>query len=250
LGRPPSEKVKIPTLPNSGEGYGTLQIVVWVSAIFSFQAKNLEGALPLAAFAKGGVFRPLVFPVIRCSFPSMPWSLRRFHQTRQLHFITFSCYRRQPRLGTPEARCVFEQQLEIVRRRFQACVYGYVVMPEHVHLLVSEPEGGPLSSLIQSLKQTVARRLGFDGPHFWQRRYYDFNVWGGRKLIEKLRYIHRNPLTRGLADKPEDWSWSSFRHYLYGEEGIVEIESEWTMRKREKMGTAPPLAKPAKGRAP
>jgi len=122
----------------------------------------------------------------------------------------------------------------MVRRRFQACVYGYVVVPEHVHLSVNEPEQAPLSSLIQSLKQTVARRFGFDGAHFWQRRYYDFNVWSGRKLIEKLRYIHRNPLRRGLVDKPEDWRWSSFRHCLYREEGIVEIESGWAIKRRKK----------------
>jgi putative transposase len=114
-------------------------------------------------------------------------------------------------------------------------------------LLVNEPVQAPLSSLIQSLKQTVARRLGFDDAHFWQRRYYDFNVWGGRKLIEKLRYIHRNPLTRGLADKPEDWPWSSFRHYLYGEEGIVEIESEWTRKKRETGKKIPTLGKSSQG---
>jgi len=180
----------------------------------------------------------------------MPWSLRRFQQTRHLHFITFSCYRRQRRLSTPEARRVFERQLETARRRFVACVYGYVIMPEHVHLLVNEPERGPLSSMIQSVKQTVARKLGFDDRHFWQRRYYDFNVWSERKRIEKLRYMYRNPVKRGLVERPEDWPWSSFRHYLYGEEGIVEIESEWTARKREKMGTAPPLAKAAKGRAP
>jgi putative transposase len=170
----------------------------------------------------------------------MPWSLRRFHQTHQLHFITFSCYRRQPRLHTPAARRVFEQQLEIVRRRFEACIYGYVVMPEHVHLLLNEPERAPLSSLIQSLKQTVARKLGFDGLHLWQRRYYDFNVWSARKVVEKLRYMHRNPVKRGLADKHEDWLWSSFRHYLYGEEGIVEIESDWTVRRREMAGATVP----------
>jgi len=192
----------------------------------------------------------------------MPWSLKRFQQTRQLHFITFSCYRRQPRLNTPESRRVFERQLEISRRRCDACIYGYVVMPEHVHLLANEPASRPLSSMIQSLKQTVARKLGFDDAHFWQRRYYDFNVWSDRKRVEKLRYMHRNPVKRGLVAKPEDWLWSSFRHYLYGEEGIVEIESEWTARKREKRGIrpvarmrsgvpkAPPLAKPAKGRAP
>ncbi len=75
--------------------------------------------------------------------------------------------------------------------------------------------------------------------HFWQARYYDFNVWTARKRVKKLRYIHRNPVKRGLVEKPEDWRWSSFRNYATGEEGVVEIESPWTGRKRERAGTAP-----------
>ena len=64
-----------------------------------------------------------------------------------------------------------------------------------------------------------------------------FNIlWMAKKRIEKLRYIHRNPVKRGLVEKPEDWAWSSFRHYVTGEEGVVEIESKWTGRKRERMG--------------
>ena len=88
-------------------------------------------ALPLADFAKGGVFRPLVFLTFSFKFSIVPWSLKRFQQSRQLHYITFSCYRRQPRLNTPQACRLFLRQLEIARRRFAMCVYGYVVMPEH-----------------------------------------------------------------------------------------------------------------------
>src|ERR1039458_10184349 len=81
---------------------------------------------------------------------------------------------------------------------------------------------------------------------FWQAHYYDFNVSEHGKFLEKLRYIHRNPVKRGLVAKPEDWpstpatntcrwgprQWSSFRHYATGVAGIVEIESEWTAQKR------------------
>ena len=105
----------------------------------------------------------------------MPWSLERFQQSRQLHYVTFSCYRRRARLNTPKACRLFLRQLEIARQRFGMCVYGYVVMPEHVHLLVNEPENGQLCAVIQSVKQSVARMLGFEGRHFWERRYYDFN---------------------------------------------------------------------------
>jgi REP-associated tyrosine transposase len=120
------------------------------------------------------------------------------------------------------------------------CVYGYVVMPEHVHLLVSEPERGTLAQTIQSLKQGVARRLALRAADsFWQARYYDFNVWSERKFVEKLSYIHRNPVKRGLVESSEDWASSSFRHYLTGESGSVEIESHWTGRVRERAGIFP-----------
>jgi putative transposase len=60
-----------------------------------------------------------------------------------------------------------------------------------------------------------------------------------RKRVEKLRYMHGNPVTRGLVASPEDWTWSSFRHYATGEDGAVEIESQWTARKREQRGIYP-----------
>ena len=63
---------------------------------------------------------------------------------------------------------------------------------------------------------------------FWQDRYYDSNVYGGQARSEVIRYIHRNPVKRGLVTKPEDWPWSSFRHYAAGVSGTVEIESQWT----------------------
>jgi putative transposase len=91
-----------------------------------------------------------------------------------------------------------------------------------------------LADAIKSLKQGTSRRLIGEAEHFWQKRYYDFNVRNYRQFMEKLRYIHRNPVKRGLCERPEDWEWSSFRHYSTGIEGRVEIESEWTARKRER----------------
>jgi putative transposase len=113
-------------------------------------------------------------------------------------------------------------------------VYGYVVMPEHVHLLVSEPKEGTLADAIKSLKQGVSRRLIGEANHFWQKRYYDFNIRDESQFHQKLRYIHRNPVKRGLCERPEDWDWSSFRHYAAGHKDGVEIESEWTANERER----------------
>ncbi len=170
----------------------------------------------------------------------MPWGLKRFQESRQVHFLTFSCYRRRPNFGDVTACGIFVAALERVRQQHELCVYAYVIMPEHVHLLVNEPERGSLAQAMQSLKQGVARRLALRARDpFCQARYYDFSVWSERKSVEKLRYIHRNPVKRGPVARPEDYLWSSFRHYLSGETGVVEIESQWTARKRELDGIFP-----------
>jgi putative transposase len=154
----------------------------------------------------------------------------RYQQTGEFHFLTFSCYRRQAHLLAVEAMELFEDALERARRRSLFAVAGYVVMPEDVHLLVNEPRRGLLSRVVQALKLSVSMRSR-ERP-FWQAHYYDFNVSSQEKFVEKLRYIHRNPVRRRLVAKPEDWKWSSFRHYQTGARGIVEIESEWTARDR------------------
>ena len=146
------------------------------------------------------------------------------------HFLTFSCYPRQPFLAEAQVREVFEASLVTMRRKYGFSVDSYVVMPEHVHLLVSEPQRGLLSKAIQALKLSVSMRSR-ERP-FWQAHYYDFNVSEHEKFVEKLRYIHRNPVRRGLVATPESWKWSSFRHYQTGMRGTVEIESEWTARDR------------------
>ena len=130
-------------------------------------------------------------------------------------------------------------------------------MPEHVHLLLSEPDRELLATALQSLKVAVSKSVAGRGAgpgglshvsaqtrganvghprepeRLWQSRYYDRNVRDHEEFVEKLRYIHRNPVKRGLVERPEDWPWSSFRHYATGEVGVVEIESEWTAHRRQ-----------------
>ena len=117
-------------------------------------------------------------------------------------------------------------------------------MPEHVHLLISEPKKGNPSVVLQVLKQkssralckkrrgtTVAQlRMNFgatpqDVAHFWQRRFYDFNVWSEKKLNEKLDYMHANPVKRKLVTHPGDWQWSSWSHYEGRAEGLIRIDA-------------------------
>ena len=107
-------------------------------------------------------------------------------------------------------------------------------MPEHVPLLVSEPKKAFLSVAIQALKLSVAVQIG--GGRFWQKRYYDFNVFTDKKMDEKLMYMHRNPYTRGLIAERDERRWSSRHHWWTGEAGVVEIESNWTARRRGDLG--------------
>jgi putative transposase len=169
--------------------------------------------------------------------------LRRYYGRGDLHFVTFRCYRRRPFLGTRRARDCFVKILGEVRCRHAFRLIGYVVMPEHVHLLLSEPKNGTPSKALQVLKQKVSRVLRGKGKKrvpgqlslpfvgmardevaFWQRRFYDFNVWSARKVKEKLEYMHANPVNRKLVVHPKDWPWSSWSHYAKGERGLIEMD--------------------------
>jgi putative transposase len=175
---------------------------------------------------------------------AMSNKLERRYGQRHLHFITCSCYRRRPLLGTARKREAFLRVLHEVRERYQFWLVGYVVMPEHIHLLISEPKVGTPSTVMQVLKQRVAQRLRrktrrnrdqmdlwTEAPReslrsFWQRRFYDFNVWSAKKRIEKLNYMHRNPVKRGLVAEPQLWAWSSYRFYRYGEKNACTPDRE------------------------
>jgi len=193
----------------------------------------------------------------------MTRGLVRFQETRHSHFVTFSCRHRRAYFVSTELFELFIQCLEEMRLRFDMCIYGYVVMPEHVHLLLSEPARGRLAEAIHFLKlsfakrarplrfpeaqilqtQVSAQKTGANLGHrrvfssdssFWEKRYYDRNVRDHDEFTVKLDYMHRNPVTRGLVRTAEEWPWSSYRHYALCEIGMVEIESEWTAQERER----------------
>lgn len=157
----------------------------------------------------------------------MPRGLARYYGGDDLHFITFSCYHRLPFLNSADARDVFIEMLEEARQKYLFRVLGYVVMPEHVHLLLSEPQSGTLSTVLQVVKQRMARRVhDVIRGQMWQRRFYDFNVFTQAKVTEKLFYMHENPVKRGLVLSAEDWVWSSARFYSSGGQGVVKILEE------------------------
>jgi REP-associated tyrosine transposase len=155
---------------------------------------------------------------------------------------------------------LFLEILEEVRQRYRFVVVGYVLMPEHIHLLIREPDRGNPSTVMQVLKQRFAHRVlqawrnrnrpaqcqlweeMLQAGHVWQRRFYDFVVFTEKKRTEKLRYMHRNPVRRGLVLEPDQWAWSSFRYYAYGENGKVLINEQKTAPMNLRQVRAKPAA--------
>ncbi len=173
----------------------------------------------------------------------MPSGLKRYYGQRDLHFVTFSCYRRLPLLGSKRARDLFVHELSRMRTEHDFQLVGYVVMPEHVHLLMGEPKKGTPSTALQVLKQRVSRKMrqqkgkspgqqtsvGFaedpgEPRQFWQARFYDFTVYSSGKVKEKLNYMHANPVIRRLAEHPKDWPWSSWSNYAKNGEGLIAVD--------------------------
>jgi len=173
----------------------------------------------------------------------MPKNLKRRYGRGDLHFLTFSCYRRLPLLGSARARNLFLWTLGKIRERYKFRLVGYVVMPDHVHLLMSAPPKVTPSVVLRVLKQRVSRdlrrkkrgtsagqlqfsfmRRSESLPRFWQPRFYDFNVYSGKKKREKLEYMHGNPVKRGLVRNPGAWIWSSYLFYEKGESGLVPVD--------------------------
>src|SRR5438477_358248 len=134
---------------------------------------------------------------LQCYTLPMPNRLHRYYGAGYLHFITTSCYQRRPLLGSARNRDLFLQVLEHVRRHYRFVVVGYVVMPEHVHLLVGEPTHDNPSVVMKALKQGFARRLlarlraaprpdpfgqlALQEGRIWQARFYDFVVFSEKK---------------------------------------------------------------------
>jgi putative transposase len=172
----------------------------------------------------------------------MPGRLRRHDEWGHIHSVTLSCYRRLQFLRHAETRNAFVTGMKLAREKFHIRWLGYVVMPEHVHLLIlpQAPDSDtltPISTVLQHLKGASGRLIkqalrevwrqrrslgarpldaSATGPGekpIWKPRGYDFNVVDERKVLEKLAYLHNNPVRRGLVARPDSWLWSSFRWY-------------------------------------
>ena len=167
--------------------------------------------------------------------------MRRWEVPGGVRFVTFSCHGRVPLMHNPSIRTLFAERLAVVREAHGLRLFAWVVMPEHVHLLLS-PGERPLGEALRSLKTSVARRVVArwreldasilervqvaDGTaRFWLRGGgYDRHVRSEEEFCREVRYIHRNPVERGLVPEPPDWAWSSARWWAGDRRGVVECD--------------------------
>lgn len=147
--------------------------------------------------------------------------LRHYDNLGNGRFVTFSCYRRMPSLNNPRAIEILIRYIARVRDKHKFKLFGYVIMPEHVHLVLHPPDDMKLGLVIREIKSRSAREyfkgLSIGRPDakrvFWQRRCYDHNCRTSQSVLEKIEYCHNNPVKRGLVEHPGEWKWSSYNWY-------------------------------------
>jgi putative transposase len=175
---------------------------------------------------------------------------KRYDVPGHAHFLTFSCFRRQAFLGRDRAREWLAEAIVEAKRKQEFRLIAWVFMPEHVHLLI-KPERTEyrISSILASMKLpvTIAAREwvvahaptflrhmldeqpnGSRAVRFWQRGGgYDRNIYTAEELWEKIRYIHQNPVRRGLVARAVDWRWSSAVDYTQGGVGVLPVDNKY-----------------------
>jgi putative transposase len=176
---------------------------------------------------------------------------RHYYGLNHLHYLTARTYRRTRLFDSERFRRQFVQTLEDLRAALNFKILGYVLMPEHFHLLIWPTQRASPSQIIQSLKERTAifilrnlrenhqfpwcRRMlerltlpptvHLHRPYrVWQRRLYDLNVWSEKKRLQKLDYMHGNPVKRGLVSSPDQWAWSSFRFYSLEDSSVLAMD--------------------------
>ena len=175
----------------------------------------------------------------------------RVYSPGELQFITTSTYHRMPLFLSDRFRGCFVQRLEEVRQQLHFLLVGWVLMPEHFHVLIKPEPAATTPLIMKGLKEESAKRIirtlrenlrypwcrktlaglrlpstVHDASHYrlWQRRFYPFNVFSEKKFQQKLDYMHNNPVTRGLVSSPGDWPWSSWRFYFLQDASILRMD--------------------------
>jgi putative transposase len=172
--------------------------------------------------------------------------LFKSHDPNIFHYTTSVCYQRVPVFRSPHACELFIEAFAETKRRIPFKLIGYVIMPDHVHLIIN-PINCDISKVMNSLKSAAARKvidwlkefkhqsslgkLALATPQkrghnhaLWQKDFSAIDLWSPKFILQKLNYVHLNPVRAGLCKHPAEWKWSSYRAYFPHEPGSVPIE--------------------------
>ena len=159
-------------------------------------------------------------------------TLHRYEHRNEVRYLTCSCYKRLSLFQNDAIKDLFVEHLRMAQEDFDFRLYAWVLMPEHFHLLIRPANAEQtITPIIRRLKAGLAKRViqrwhELEAPilrriiddnnaiRFWQRGGgYDRNIYTDEELIEKIAYIHLNPVGRGLVTSPTEWKWSSAHAY-------------------------------------
>ncbi len=164
-----------------------------------------------------------------------------------LHFVTARTNRRLKLFRHPTLSHEFLKALQELRQEHSFSLYAYVLMPDHVHLLV-QPSNGQISELMKKIKSLAARKIvarlkaenrqttlaalrktttGRKRHTFrvWQDGFHTVELWSGWMIKKKVDYLHSNPLRKGLVKSAKDYPWSSFQAFHGIGRGAVSLDA-------------------------
>lgn len=176
--------------------------------------------------------------------------MNRFHIEGHVYYVTTNVYRRLPIFTRPSFIVLLYDSLHYYRHQYDFKLLGYVIMPDHVHLMLWPQSEAALCDFMRDFKTFTSKRIirqanveqkqdwiihfrqsgqetGRSENKVWQDSYWDINLFSVKFLRQKLNYIHRNPLRSKLVDNPEEYPYSSFRNYAFDEEWFIEIDRGW-----------------------
>jgi len=170
--------------------------------------------------------------------------LKHYDNDGRARFITFCTHKRLPLLTNNKFRQIIIDSFKLIREEYNLKLIAYVIMPEHIHLVILPSDDTLIGGVIGNIKKAFARKIhkllssnNSDLIHkltvtrngnkrfaLWQRRCYDHNCRSENSLWQKIDYCHNNPVKRGLVQTPEAWQWSSYRWYKGFKDVVLEMD--------------------------
>lgn len=177
-------------------------------------------------------------------------AMQKFHIQGHVFFITTVVYGRLHLFTRPSFIIPLYDSLNFYRCKLNIKLLGYVIMPDHLHLLIWPENAGRLTDFMRDYKEFTAKRIvrqaevegceswlasfrqagaetGRAIHKIWQDDFWERNIYTEQFLRQKLNYLHNNPVRAGLVDEPAKYSYSSSRNYEYNDNTLIDVDREW-----------------------